>query len=354
MSKTKSKIIKSNETISITEIIATDSVNNLNTNSLSFVMSGTNVNYIFSNTIIRTIDSLVGAFAFTRDDIEFTSNTSIFNRDYMRVRINNIPILYKNYKYASIKNFAETCVNLEKNRKINSDRVLTDIEAIEELNKKKISMINNIHMFVDAKNDTNDILHVTTNSKFTTFHKDEKIIPDFYPREIKICALKPGQEIKFSAISSFNIPLEQDSFSSAITTSHREINENSYRFKLISNRQMPESQIVIEACKIIIIKITNIKNILIDKINSMQDVKNINYIAIIEIVNENHTMGELLSRRIREHPFTKYAAFKMEHPDKNAIIFEYNVEGMTIIKILEIVIKEIIDDYEIVIKAMNK
>jgi DNA-directed RNA polymerase subunit L len=352
MSKSKTKLV--NDRVNISEIIETESIDGFATNNLTFVMSGSQINHIFSNTIIRTIDSLVGAFAFDKTDIDFTSNTSIFNRDYMRVRISNTPILYKNYEYDAIDNFAETCVELEKARKnVNNERVLTDIEQIDELNKKKLSMINNIHMFVDAKNDTNDIIHVTTNSKFTTFHKDEKIIPDIYPREVKLCALKPGQEIKISAISSFNIPLERNCYSSAITTFHREIDANTYKFKLVSLRQMREKQIVIEACKIINLKIMNIKNKLISKINSLKSTTNIDYNAKIEIANENHTMGELLSRRLREHAFITYATFKMEHPDKNAIVFEYKAEGMTIGKILDTVVDEIIADYNLVIVALS-
>jgi|SaaInlStandDraft_4_1057021.scaffolds.fasta_scaffold35632_1 DNA-directed RNA polymerase subunit L len=344
----KAKSVKS-KLLSVTDIEQTESIDNFNTNSLSFIIN--NTNYIFSNTIIRTIISLVGSFAFDKSDIEFSSDTSIFNRDLIRERINNIPIIYKDYMYKPIDDFAETCARLDVDRKF-KNRVLTDIETIDELNKRKLSMINNIHMFVDAKNDTNDVLNVTTNSKFTTFHKDEKIIPDIYPRELKICGLKPGEEIKFSASASFNIPLARDCYSAAITTGHRELDSTTYRIKLISHRQMPEKQIVIEACKIIIIKINNIKNKLISKIIEMKSTSNIDYNASIEITNENHTMGEVLSRQLREHAFVNYAAFKMEHPDKNAIIFEYKVEGMTIAKILDAVTDDIVKEYQIIIDAM--
>lgn len=340
--------------VKVTNIVQIESENNLGSNSFSCEISGKGVDSIFTNTIIRTIISLCGSYSYNQDNIEIPVNTSDFNNDYMRLRLSNIPIIYKDYMYDTIDNYAETCVDLEKKRKkVIGARTPTDVEIMEEKNIQKAKLINNIHMHVDAKNNGNDILDVTTNNKYTTFYKDGEVIPDIYPREVMIIGLKPGQEIKFTTVADFNIPANSSIYASAIKPGHRHLPNDSWQLNLTSYRQIPERRIVIEACKIIIIKINNVKDYILEKINSLKNTTDIDYSAEIELVNENHTVGEILSRRIRMHNNSKFAGFVMKHPDINNILLEYKTEGATFTKVLQEVVQEIINDYTVIITKLS-
>ena len=342
MSKSK------NNSIKLTNIKEEKSIDGFATNSLQFTL--TNVDHRFSNTIIRTCISLVGAYAFAQDDIEFTSNTSIFNRNYMKRRISNTPIVTH---IKPDKDFAQKCVDLESEYLQKVDENLTDIELIEKKAKKKLEQIDNIHMNVDFKNDTNAVMHITSASPYTTFYKEQKIVPDIYPREIEIVDLKPGQEIKFSATSSFNIPMVNNIFSSTCIATHRYLTNNSYIFMIESFRQLTEREIVIQACKIIMIKLDNFKNKILHIIKSRTDRPNIEYKEEIEIPYETSTMGEIVAERLAHHEYVSNIKMKIEHPDNNAIILGYTVEGMKMSTVIEQVIKELIDDYQTVIDYLT-
>lgn len=336
--------------INVSNIVQSESENGLATNKLTFTLTGSHVENVFSNTIIRTMISLVGAYGYEEQDIEIVEDT-IHNPDYMARRVSNIPIAYKDYMYDPIENFAETCVQLEQDYYNQSEQTLTDIELIEFKNKKKIKQMNNIHMSVNAKNNTKDIIAVTSNEKYTTFYKNGEVISDFYPREILILYMQPEHEIVLTAESSFNIPMYNNSFSSVSVAAHKYIDEHSYSVTLESLRQMPERQIVIEACKIIILKLENIKNKIHEILRAKKLVPNIEYKEIIQIPGENQTLGEIFAKRMCKHKSANYVTFRIEHPDDSFIILDYDVAGMTMSKITEFVVNELKEDYGTVMDA---
>ena len=253
---------------------------------------------------------------------------------------------------SSISNFAQKCVDLEIQHNLDKITTKTELEIIEETNQKQLELLNNIHMHIDVKNNTKDIIHVTTNKEFTTFYRDGVIIPDFYPREISLMDLKPNQELVLSAVADFNIPINGDMYRSATVPFHLEQDENTYKIYLESYRQIPEKDIVKYACEIIIIKLNNFKNNLLEQIDSMKGNTDIEHSARIEIIDENHTMGEVFTRTIQDHPNIKFAGFKNDHPDVNNIFFEYETEGMTISKIIINVVKDLSNTYTEIINGL--
>lgn len=334
MSKKTKRVIVSN-------IQQTESIDGYDTNSLTFVLSGTHVEHVFSNTIVRTIDSLVGSFAYEEQNVTISKDTSIHNPDYIKRRIANTPIICSDIMP---EDFAEKCVQLEIDYIDKPDEQLTDIELMEKRNKDKISRINNIHMTVEAKNDTNDIICVNSTEQYTTFYKDGNIIPSFYPRPITILYLKPGQEIKFSAEASFNIPKFHTAFSSVSVVSH-EYSDNAYTVHLESRRQMTEVEIIKQACNIIILKLNNLKKKILDILKANKKIDDIEYKGLIKIPRENHTMGEIFAKRACHHDSADAITFRQDHPDNTFIFVDYNVAGMTMSKITETVIEQLKEDY---------
>lgn len=346
MSKgSKSKSSKNDNTsVKVTNIIEEPDIKYFGTNSLRFTLTGSDVNHIFSNTIIRTIYSLVGCFAFHQDNITFTKNSSIFDPTHMKIRITNLAICFKDYEHdIMFPDFAEKCVQAEIEH--DSNKTLTEIELIDKNNAKQASMINNIHMFVDAKNNGDDILNVTSNSQYVTFHKDGKVIPDIFPRPVQIVQLNPGKEINFVAKSDFSIPMVHNCYSTVHKCMHCEIDDHTYLFTVKSHRQIPERQIIKEACNIIIIKLNNVRE---KFIKALQEIPEKDSPIEIRLENENHTMGEIVNRGIQDHPKTRSCGCHMPHPDEKVVLFQINIEGMSVKKVIDEVIDKLIVNYSIV------
>ena len=65
--------------------------NSFNTNYLKVSIKGDDINYAVINTIRRITMDEIPSYAISEIDIE--KNTSVYNNDYMRNRIENIPLV---------------------------------------------------------------------------------------------------------------------------------------------------------------------------------------------------------------------------------------------------------------------
>lgn len=324
----------------------------------SFLLTGPNVTNEFSNAIVRTISTLVGSYAFAPNFITFDKNTSIFNCDYMRLRISNFPIPIE-IEENNDESFHQTCVDLEQKRYESIYNKKSDLEVLEELKIKQTSLINNIHMHVDAKNVGDDILQVTSNSQYVTFYKNGKIIKDIFPNEILIVELHPKTEITFTAKADFNIPMENTMYSSTYLCHHNEIEKNrSFLISYYSYGQLSEKKIIIEACKILILKLELLRNKITNSLKRMKEnteesVSDINYKAELTIENDSHTIATVFTEALKRNEYVKSAGYQVEHPDDHHFVLKYFTEGMPITKIVDIVIKQLINDYKDLIKQIK-
>jgi DNA-directed RNA polymerase subunit L len=329
--------MKSNK-VSLNIIEKGEIIDGYGSNYLKFKLAGTNINYVIANTLVRTGLSLLGTYSFNPELITIDKNTSIFNNDQMRLRLANMAIINKNYKKPIIKYTTETvnsCLDLE---------ILTNSHLFQIKNDNindKTDLVNNLTMSIFAKNDTNETLNVTTNSKYTSFYKDGNKIDDIYPREILVIQLKPGEEFLCTAISDFNIPMYNNIYSTVSVFSYEEINDNEYEIYLESNRQISEEDIIKYCCKIIINKLIHIEKIIINKISETNE-----YEGTLNLENENHTLGNLLTRAIQDHKNISFCGYKIDHPDINELTIKYKTEGNTFINILKEVIKKQIELFE--------
>ena len=215
------------------------------------------------------------------------------------------------------------------------------------MNQKKKELLNNLHLYVEARNRTNDIMNVTTNEKFTSFFLDDKKIPDIYPRETLIIKLKPGEDFICSAVADFNIPMYNSIYCAVSKFAHNEIDPNTFIIKLYSMRQISEEEIIRRCCSIIILKLKSVQKIILDKLR-VYSVENslAEYDAEISIENENHTLGNLLNRGLQDHPNIAFCAYKIDHPEINELVIKYKTEGKPFSKILQDTTKTLIKLYE--------
>ena len=325
-----------------------DSIDGFNNNYVIFTIDGKDINNIIINTLRRIILTLVPTFAFDPENITIEKNTSVYNNDYMRLRISNLPIINQSYKpnemiiindHTILNNVLE--LEEEANTANYENRNNLSKEEEEKRKKKLKNILDNFQIIINAKNDTSEIISITTDSDAVKFTIDNKQIKSIYPNPILFLKLKPlqsrldikGEEFKASCLSSINIPLKNAIYQSCLC-SYEEINANKFEFKICSFRQISEEMIINYACKIIIMKLEKIKEKIINNINKYNN-EDILKEAQIIIENENHTMGNLITRIIQDHPDIEFCGYNIDHLYVNELTIRYKTNGKSIIKILD-------------------
>ena len=223
---------------------------------------------------------------------------------------------------------------------IDGDEV--ELEVEKTLNS---STLKQFTMYINYKNKTNNIVCVSTND--AKFYYDEKQIESPYKTSIPIVKLQPDQEIAFSAIT--NLGCEQDNvmYGAACIAGHKEINENEFDFCIESRGQLTEKRIFQVALINIERKIKNFLKLLLDE-QSEQIVKDEHekLQGIIIVNNEDHTLGNLISRGMQLHNKISFAGYNLPHPLSNKVHFHYKLEkGGNIKEILKDVVEYYLEIY---------
>lgn len=289
-----------------------------NYDKLHIEFSGKEVNYVLINTLRRIIIQHIPTYAF--DKIEFIKNTSIFNNDILRIRYHNFPI-------QNIENNTVELYNDILNNTLDDDK------------------ITNLTMYVDVKNTTLENMNVTTDD--VEFFNKEKKIKSIYKDPLLLIKLKQNEEIKFTANINLNIGKTHIKYSPVTNCIYEEINDNKFILKLYSTKQIEEYEILKRACLVLINKLNLINN-QIPKNN--KDIE-----GVLEFKEENHTIGNLLSRLLQDHSNIIYAAYKMEHFLINNVIIQFKTNGAKNINdILNYIIKEEIAKLNYIINLIKK
>jgi len=334
-----------------------NSINGFNNNYVLFTINGKDINYIIVNTLRRVILTLVPTFAFDPENIIIEKNTSVYNNDYMKLRLSSMPLINPSYEPNKmiIKNdssILSKVLELEEEANTanfeNKNNLTKEEEEKKKENLKKL--LDNLQISIDAKNDTSDIISITTDSvKFTI---DNKQIKSIYPKPILVLKLKPeqsrlhikGEQFKATCISSLNIPLKNAMYLSCLC-SYDEVDPNNFELKICSFRQISEEMIINHACKIIIMKLERIKEKIINAIKKHNNEQVLNEAKLI-IENENHTMGNLITRVIQDHPDIEFCGYNVDHLYVNELTLRYKTNGKSIIDILETSINYLINLYK--------
>lgn len=295
-------------------------------NVLKIKISGEDINYIVVNTLRRISISLVPCYAFHPQDITIEKNTSVFNNDQMKLRLSNMPIVKPVH---DLDKEVKDILDIEASAlAANSESKKEFIEMELEKEKRKTELMKNVHMFVEAKNTTSDILNVTTGDSFTSFYIDNKKIDNIYKNPVLIIQLKPGEEFKCVSVASRDIHMKHNIYSPCANVSYEEVKDTEFDFRMESYGQISEKDVLIMACNIFLTKLTNIK----ERINAMlkKDLMDVE----LTIENENYTMGNILVRTIQDHPNVSFCGLKIDHPFENTIIIKCVTQKQTVIQVI--------------------
>ena len=253
-------------------------------NHMHLHMEGGQLNHTVLNVIRRTLLEEVPSLAFDKENIIIVKNTSVYNNDFMRNRIENMPIVnISNGKF----NYDEYN-NLKFNASVNS----------EEESKLTI--------FCKKKNDTSNIINVTTDD--ITFYDNNSKIDNIYKNRILIVKLKPGEEIEFSAKSKLGLGKFNSIYSSVGICCYEILNDNNFILKFESCGQYTNRYLLKNVCKIIIHRLNVIK----DKMKDIKFNEDSNSGKFI-IDNEDHTLGSLIAYALQDHKNIEVAGFMLDN-----------------------------------------
>jgi DNA-directed RNA polymerase subunit L len=286
---------------------------------LELNIKGDDINYIILNTLRRTIMTNIPIYAFTEFNIK--KNKSIFNGNYLKLRLKNLPVwgLENKIDIYTPEKSNTNIVNEDDNLIINED--MGDDNQNDQQNNLNSSTLNQLTMYVDYTSTSKEIVTVTTDH--AKFYYSEKKIECPYPVPIPLVKLQPEQSITFSAITSLGIEKMSAIFSAVSVCFYIEKNPNEYNFIIESKGQIDEKRII----EVAIINIINkLENIAKNALSSVDDSKTEGEIVLI---NEDNTMGNLLTHGLQNHKAVKFAGYNIPHllVDKAIIHYELKSKG---------------------------
>ena len=305
----------------------------LGNSRLEFNITGANLNYIPINTLRRTILSDIPIYAY--NIFKFEKNTSVFNNNYIKLRLMNIPIWHIENNIT----FFEPSKN-DNNEKTNDENIDNDIKSVDDYIDHEDYLVedtvntNNIKqltMYINFKNKTTDIVTATTDN--AKFYYNEKLIDSPYKTPIPLVDLQPDQEIVFSTISKLGIEEENAIYSAVSICCYKQINDNEFIFTLESRGQITEERIISVACNNIIKRMNSFLKLLQETIidDKLEGTININ--------NEGHTLGNLISHGLQHHNDISFAGYKLVHPLAKKLEIIYKMKKLKkIVNIIEDVI----------------
>ena len=327
-------------------------INELGNSRLEFKISGKNIDYIIVNTLRRTILSDIPIYAFS--EFKFNKNTSSFHNNYLKLRISMLPVWSIQNNIDENKEKIKSTDDNEKNILLETIDINNDInDDINDDNYEKydnttnnlnnMTSLKQITMYVNYKNKTNDIVAVTTSEAM--FYYNEEQITSPYKIPILLLKLNKNQEISFSVISTLNTEKNNIIYSAVSAIAYKQINDEEFDFFLESRGQITEKEILLLA----IINIKNKMNNLLKLINNNNELNNLNE-GTFEILNEGHTLGNLISRGLQKHKNIGFAGYNLSHPLSNKLKFHFKLKKGNIKNIIE----DVIDYYDNIFNTIKK
>ena len=296
-------------------------------------LKGSDVNHVITNSMKRIIQSDIPIYSFT--DFNITKNSSVFNNNYIKNHLQNIPI------WGIENNIDEFIVaenNLEEEFSEATGLVNDDIDLSVEKNVDT-SALNKLTMYLDFKNNSKEIITVTTDN--AKFYYKEVLIDSPYYNPVQIVKLQPDQEIKLDARADLGTEEMSGIFAATSACYFKENSENDYEFIIESRGQLKEKRILEISL-----------NILMKKLKKFNEnlPKNKGMEGVIVTEKEDHTLGNIISHGMRIHPSVQFCGYNTPHPLKKEIHFHYKLTSGNINSI----IKDVVSYYENIFEILKE
>ena len=269
------------------------------------------VNNTIVNCIRRSAMSYIPIYSF--NNIIITENTSIFNNNYMKLRLRNMPVYgIVSDTHTFIKKKVDDVIEEETNVELLND---IDTSGNNILNSSSLKQLT---MYLDYTNNTNDIITVGTDDCKYYYMEKQIDSPYKFPLcgNIPIIKLQPKQKIKLSAITELGIE-EMSSIYSAVSIIAFKMNsELDYNMTIESRGQLEEFTILTYSLDILC-------DILDKFISIVPDNNNISGKLLLD--DCDHTLGTIIAEGLQNHKKIKFAGYNMPHPLEQKVLFHYEM-----------------------------
>lgn len=308
----------------------------LKQSKLVLEFKGKTVHSSITNSLRRCSLNEIPTYAFCSDSIIIEENTSIYDNDYMRLRIEQmtipnikIPVIILDDKYW--KNVDYSDLNREKDPKDNL----------------------NIEMVINYRNDTNDIVNLTTND--IELYKDGENIKNRFDNKYPhlIIKLRPGEVFKCTAKAVLGKGLSNNIWAAAATSYHEYEYEtpNNIILTIESQGQLDEYEIIKRSCMIIIDKIKKNKDRIENGLND--EIKNGNFVEL-KLDNESHTIGEVINDFLQINDDIAFSGLSRPDLLKEEIVIKMKSVKNNPLKPLFETMDYVIKIYENILEQINK
>jgi DNA-directed RNA polymerase subunit L len=268
-----------------------------------------NSNTIFINTIRRICLDDIPYYAFHRSGINIDENTSVYDNDYMKTRLSQLPIFNVSCDYVRL------------------DDEIKDIKKIE--------------LYITKHNTTNDILNVTTNeAKILIDDKEIEMYSKKYP--ILLIKLRPNESFKCHMISKLGMGEEDNIYCPVSNIYFKEIKEGIVL--VLDTCGTNPYDILLRACKCLRYRLDSfMKNINLKKEKSIQ----------LLIENEDMTICNLLNNELQENEKIDFSGVSQPDHLKKECLMKIS-SSHSILEIMNECIKLIINKITIFEKKIDK
>lgn len=313
MINTTNTITKKSSLMSTTSMNSDVHINELEKNvrdgyiesSLVLEFTGKNINHVVINTLRRIMIQDLPMYAFAPECMIIGKNSSKFNNDQIRERFMQLPVFDTpvNIHYLPAKYWKEINYANDKREKHQEEK--------------------SIEIYIVAHNETNEILNITTSD--VKYLEDGKEIKNKYKSIHPILLLKlcPTEEFQCKMKAVLGVGERNDIWSSVETATYNELSEHNIKFKIDSQGQFDEYEIIVKACYYLVGKCEQVK----EYIHS-HPVDHPTNMIHLTLTNEDHTLGGILTDFLQDYALVKYAGMEKPHRLEKEIIIkiEYNKE----------------------------
>lgn len=254
------------------------------------------------NTFRRIALEHIPTYTFNPENIKITNNKTIFDNDYMRLRLSQLI-------YPNIKN------------------------PIYTLDEKHTPLI--IELYINVSNTTNSNINITTND-VEFFIDGERQTPFSKKYPFLLIQLRPGDEFKAHCKAELGIAYNvSDIFSSTRNSYYDVIKDDEILFSIESIGQYDEFDIMIKSCLIIKSKLLPIKKLLSDD----SDTKELKLV----LDNQDHTIGNIINYYLQINKNVKFSGLSKPDLLLQQVVIKI-IATTPVIKIINNTIDKIIDD----------
>ncbi len=286
--------------------------------------NGKDVNHIILNTIRRTILEDIPCYGFNVKNISISKNSSVYNNDYMRNRIENFPIFS-----------VDAGLNLEEYntlRKYTRGRKLD----VEQVNEEEEEEEEESDVTIYCKVSNSDELIKSVTSEDMEFYLKGKKVKSYFPNPILLIKLKKDEEFEFSAKSDKGIAMNHSRYATVGMCCYEMNKDNDFTLKVEPRGQINMVDIFDRAFEIIKYRL----NLIMTKVMKTK-FTNDNHGKIV-LNNEDHTYGTVLAKGLQEHKNIEFAGYRMDHLLIRDVTIEYVTNGG---KSINEILKEVITDF---------